>query len=44
LSYNGDAVYWFDLVEPIADKTKIRIGNYEVDSKELTEDYMNYLV
>jgi hypothetical protein len=42
LSYNGDAGCWLDLIEPITDKTKIVIGNHEVDSKELTEDYMNY--
>jgi hypothetical protein len=42
LSYNGDAGCWLDLIEPIADKIKIVIGNHEVDSQELTEDYMNY--
>ena len=41
-SYSGDADCWFDLIEPIADKTKIVIGNHEVDSDKLTEDYMNY--
>ncbi|HSF50649.1 MAG TPA: metallophosphoesterase [Nitrososphaeraceae archaeon] len=42
LSYNGDAECWLELIEPIADKTKIVIGNHEVDSKDLTEDYMDY--
>jgi hypothetical protein len=42
LSYNGDAECWLELIEPIADKTKIAIGNHELDSDELTEDYMNY--
>jgi hypothetical protein len=30
------------LIEPIGDKTKIAIGNHEMDSDDLTEDYMNY--
>src|SRR5688500_2414182 len=42
LSYNGDAGCWLELIEPIADKTKIVIGNHEMDSDDLTEDYMNY--
>ena len=41
-SYDGDADCWLELIQPIADKTKIVIGNHEVDSDELTEDYMNY--
>ena len=42
MSYNGDAGCWLELIEPIADKTKIAIGNHEMDSDDLTEDYMNY--
>src|SRR5918993_1360689 len=42
LSYNGDAGCWLELIEPIGDKTKIAIGNHEMDSDDLTEDYMNY--
>src|ERR671910_1956508 len=42
LSYNGDAGCWLELIEPLADKTKIAIGNHEMDSDDLTEDYMNY--
>jgi Calcineurin-like phosphoesterase len=42
LSYNGDAECWLELIEPIADKTKIAIGNHEVDSDDLTEDYMEF--
>ena len=30
------------MIGPIADKTKIVIGNHEVDSDDLTEDYMNF--
>jgi Calcineurin-like phosphoesterase len=42
LSYNGKAECWLDLIEPVADKTKIVIGNHEVDSSKLRKDYMNY--
>ena len=42
LSYNGKAKCWLELIEPIADKTKIVIGNHEVDSSKLRKDYMNY--
>ncbi|MDW3605215.1 MAG: metallophosphoesterase [Nitrososphaeraceae archaeon] len=38
-SYSGDADCWFDLIEPIADKTKIALGNHE-DGEEDT--YMDY--
>jgi Calcineurin-like phosphoesterase len=41
LSYNGNAECWLELIEPIADKTKIAIGNHE-DEDDLTEDYLNY--
>jgi hypothetical protein len=36
-SYSGDADCWFDLIEPIADKTKIVMGNHEDE-----DDYMDY--
>jgi hypothetical protein len=36
-SYSGDADCWFDLIEPIADKTKIVLGNHEDE-----DDYMDY--
>ncbi|HEX2407424.1 MAG TPA: purple acid phosphatase [Nitrososphaeraceae archaeon] len=42
LSYNGKAKCWLELIEPIADKTKIAIGNHELDSSKLLKDYMNY--
>ena len=42
LSYNGKAKCWLELIEPIAEKTKIVIGNHEVDSSKLRKDYMNY--
>ena len=42
LSYNGKAKCWLELIEPIAEKTKIVIGNHEVDSSKLLRDYMEY--
>jgi len=42
LSYNGKAKCWLELIEPIVEKTKIVIGNHEVDSSKLRKDYMNY--
>ncbi len=42
LSYNGKAKCWLKLIEPIANKTKIVIGNHEVDSSKLLKDYMDY--
>src|SRR5688500_15755353 len=42
LSYNGKAKCWLDLIEPIAEKTKIIIGNHEDDSSKLRKDYMNH--
>ena len=42
LSYNGKAKCWLELIEPIADKTKIVIGNHESASSKLRKDYMNY--
>jgi hypothetical protein len=32
LSYSKSAQCWFNIIEPIADKTKIVIGNHETDS------------
>ena len=39
LSYNGKAKCWLELIEPIADKTKIVFGNHEED---LIDDYMDF--
>lgn len=36
-SYSGDADCWFELIEPIADKTKIVMGNHEDE-----DDYMDF--
>ncbi|HJS65453.1 MAG TPA: purple acid phosphatase [Nitrososphaeraceae archaeon] len=42
LSYNGKAKCWLNIIEPIADKTKIVIGNHETDSSKILKDYMQY--
>ena len=39
LSYNGDADCWLELIEPIADKTKIVMGNHE---EGLVKDYKDF--
>ncbi len=41
LSYNGKAQCWLQMIEPLKEKTKIVIGNHEVDSSKLLKDYMN---
>jgi Calcineurin-like phosphoesterase len=41
LSYNGKAQCWIQLIEPFKEKTKIVIGNHEVDSSKLLKDYMD---
>ena len=42
LSYNNTAQCWLDIIEPIADKTKIAIGNHETESTKKLEDYMEF--
>jgi hypothetical protein len=42
LSYNGKAKCWLNIIEPIAEKTKIVIGNHETDSSKTLRDYMDY--
>src|SRR5215208_1834899 len=42
LSYNSSAKCWLDIIDPIADKTMITIGNHEVDSPKKLKDYMNF--
>ena len=46
-SDNGDADCWLELIEPIADKTKIVMGNHEdeddyMDFFGLTEQYYSF--
>jgi hypothetical protein len=38
-SYSGDPDCWFDLIEPIADKTKIALGNHEDGDEDAYMDY-----
>jgi len=42
LSYNSSAKCWLDIIDPIADKTMITIGNHEVDSPKKLKDYMDF--
>ena len=42
LSYNKTAQCWFDIINPIADKTKIVFGNHETDSTKKLKDYMEF--
>lgn len=42
LSYNSSAQCWLNIIDPIAEKTKIVIGNHEVDSTKKLKDYMDY--
>ncbi|HEY3527110.1 MAG TPA: metallophosphoesterase, partial [Nitrososphaeraceae archaeon] len=37
LSYNSTAKCWLEIIGPIADKTKIAIGNHETDSTKKLE-------
>ena len=40
LSYDGGAKCWLKIIKPIAEKTKIAIGNHEVESSKKLKDYM----
>src|SRR5215217_1697358 len=42
LSYNKTAQCWLDIINPIADKTKIVIGNHETDSTKKLKDYTEF--
>ncbi len=42
LSYNGKAKCWLELIEPIADRTKIALGNHESESSKKLKDYMKF--
>ena len=43
LSYNSTAKCWLDIIDPIAEKTRIAIGNHEVDSTKKLKDYMEFI-
>ena len=40
LSYDSGAKCWLKIIKPIAEKTKITIGNHEADSSKKLKDYM----
>jgi hypothetical protein len=40
LSYDSSAKCWLKIIKPIADKTKIVIGNHEADSSKKLKTYM----
>src|SRR5215211_4058747 len=40
LSYDNSAKCWLNIIKPIAEKTKIVIGNHEVESSKKLKDYM----
>ena len=40
LSYDSSAKCWLKIIKPIAEKTKITIGNHEADSSKKLKDYM----
>ncbi len=43
LSYNDkETECWFELIEPIAERTKIAIGNHELDTSKKLRDYMDF--
>jgi len=40
LSYDNGAKCWLKIIKPVAEKTKIAIGNHEVESSKKLKDYM----
>jgi hypothetical protein len=40
LSYDSGAKCWLKIIKPIAEKTKIAIGNHEIESSKKLKDYM----
>jgi hypothetical protein len=40
LSYDGGAKCWLKIIKPISEKTKIAIGNHEVENSKKLKDYM----
>ena len=43
LSYSKSAQCWLDIINPVADKTKIVIGNHETDSTKNLKTIWNFL-
>ena len=42
LSYNSSAQCWLNIIDLIANKTMIAIGNHETDSPKKLKDYIDY--
>ena len=42
LSYDNSAKCWIEVIEPIADRTKIALGNHESESSKKMKDYMEF--
>ena len=42
LSYDDSAECWLELIEPIADRTKIALGNHENESSTKLKDFMEF--
>ena len=42
LSYDNSAECWLELIEPIADRTKIALGNHDAESSKKLKDYMEF--
>ncbi len=42
LSYDDSTECWLELIEPIADRTKITIGNHENESSTKLKDFMEF--
>lgn len=42
LSYDSSAKCWFKIIEPIADRTKIAMGNHESESSKKLKDYKEF--
>ena len=42
LSYENSANCWIEVIEPIADRTKIALGNHESESSKKLKDYMEF--
>ena len=40
MSYDNGAKCWLKIIKPVAEKTKIAIGNHEVESSKKLKDYM----
>ena len=42
LSYDNSAECWLEIIEPIADRTKIALENHDAESSKKLKDYMEF--